>query len=143
MFFQDLTTKRVVAVAPKQGGLYRLDPLAINTNKDTLYVSSYTHPIAVYDSKSISNSNLANNVACVSSSLDVLHARLGHTSVSKMKHIADCKSHGLDSFFCEIYVLAKSHRLPFHKSFISTQFPFQLVHVDLWDPYRTADEPLF
>jgi len=96
--FQDLTTKRIVAVAPKQGGLYRLDPLAINRSKDTMSISFYTHPIAVYDSKSISNSTIANKVACVSSSLDVLHARLRHTSVSKMKHIAECKSHGLDSF---------------------------------------------
>jgi len=56
-----------------------------------------------------------------------------------MKHIADCKSLGLDSFFCEICVLAKFHRLPFHKSSIPTKFPFQLVHIDLWGPYRTAN----
>jgi len=68
--FQDLTTKRVVAVAPKQGGLYRLDPLALHPNKVIQPVSSYPSPIAVYDSRNISN--LVNNhVACVSSSLDV------------------------------------------------------------------------
>jgi len=56
-----------------------------------------------------------------------------------MKHIAECKSHVSDPFFCEICVLAKSHRLPFHKSSISTHSPFELVHMDLWGPYRSAN----
>ena len=137
--FQDLTTERIMAMAPKQGGLYRLDPIANNRSKTTKSVSSYTHPIAVYDSQNVFAPTIANKVACVSTSLDVMHARLGHTSVSKMKHITECKSHSLDSFFYEICVLAKSHRLPFHKSSITTQISFQLVHMDLWGPYRTAN----
>ena len=39
-------------------------------------------------------------------------------------------------FFCETCVLAKFHRLPFNKSTITSKASFQLIHMDLWGPYR-------
>ena len=116
--FQDLSTRRVMTVAPKQGGLYKLDPLAIGkTQATSCFNTAVSH--------SVPHSVVANKIAaCKSSFLDVLHARLGHTSLSKMKHIADCKSHVSERFFCEICILAKSHRLPFNKSSITTNSPF-------------------
>lgn len=141
--FQDLTTNKIVAVAPKQGGLYKLDPLALGKTKGKFPITPNSKPVAVYSSKYMTTPSLdsfsANNVVCNSSFFDVLHARLGHTSLSKMRHIPDCKSHISNNFFCEICALAKSHRLPFNKSSITTQSPFQLVHMDLWGPYRTAN----
>jgi len=97
--FQDLSTKRVVAVAPKQGGLYRLDSTAIGKTKGLPLYSSHNTPIAVYNNKTILDPTLANKAACNSVSLTLLHNRLGHTSLSKMKHIDMCKSHISDSFF--------------------------------------------
>jgi len=35
-------------------------------------------------------------------------------------------------------MLAKFHRLPFNKSAITSTIPFQLIHVDLWGPYRVT-----
>jgi len=118
-------------MAPKQGGLYRLDPSAIGKTKGLNNTSSHITPIAVYDNKTILDSTLANKVACNSPSLTLLHNRLGHTSLSKMKHIEMCKSHVLHNFFCEVCILAKSHRLSFNKSSISTPTSFHLVHMDL------------
>jgi len=77
-----------------------------------------------------------NNSACKSDDLDLLHARLGHTSFSKMQHIAACKPFLSNDYFCETCVLAKFHRLPFNKSTIATTALFYLVHMDLWGPYR-------
>ena len=79
------------------------------------------------------------NKACSQLPLDILHARLGHTSMSKMKYISACKDVITDKFFCETCILAKAHRLPFGRSTITTKAPFQLVHMDLWGPYKTAN----
>jgi len=38
-----------------------------------------------------------------------------------------------------ICVLAKMHRLPFNRSTIQTTHPFQLIHMDLWGPYKVAN----
>jgi len=141
--FQELSTRKIVVVAPKQGALYKLDPSAVGKTKGNIVLQSNSTPIAVYNIKPSFQSSLdvspTNKIACSSSIFDVLHARFGHTSLSKMKHIVDCKSHFSDNFFCEICALAKSHRLPFNKSSISTHSPFELVHMDLWGPYRIVN----
>jgi len=135
---QDLTTKRIVAVAPKHGGLYKLDPLAIGKVQGKGGLPSKPTHIVVYNNKPSlhSNSSLSatHKIASSVSIFDTLHARLGHTSLSKIKHIAECKSHISDPFFCEICVLATPYKLPFNKSSISTHSPFELLHMDLWGP---------
>jgi len=78
--FQDLSTKRIVAVAPKQGGLYKFDPLAVGKTKSNFYIPYNSKPDAVYCNKS-TLSFPTNNIACNVSSLDMLHARLRHTSL--------------------------------------------------------------
>jgi len=128
MHLQDLSTKKVVAVALKQGGLYKLDLSAKAKTKCNMSDIPQSKPIVVYSSKFMDVPNFffssTNNAACNSSSIDILHARLGQTSSSKMKHIAECNSHISDNFFCEICVLAKSHKLPFNNSSITTQSLF-------------------
>ena len=130
-------------MAPKSGGLYKLDPSVVGQPSGKGGLHSHTTSSANQHTQpflhSCSNNFAANKAAAVGSLFDILHARLGHTSLSKMKHIAEYKSHIADHFFCEICVLAKSHRLPFHKSSISTHSPFELVHMYLWGPYRTAN----
>ena len=79
------------------------------------------------------------NKACNSLSLEVLHTRLGHTSLSKVKHISVCKDVLSDTFSCDTCILAKAHRLPFERSTITTKAPFELVHMNLWGPYRVAN----
>ena len=69
----------------------------------------------------------------------VLHARLGHTSVSKMQHILVCKHFLPKSFFCDTCMMAQFTRLPFNKSSNKTTFCFQLVHMDVWGPYRIVN----
>jgi len=127
-----------VAVAPKQGGLYKLDPSAVGQTNYNSSIPDNTKPYAVYYSKS-SLSSSPNKMPCNVPSLDLLHAGLGHTSMSMMQHISSCKLHLPTHFFCETCTLAKSHRLPFNKSTITTQSPFQLVHMDLWAPCRVAN----
>lgn len=62
----------------------------------------------------------------------VLHTRLGHASIKKMKHIFHISFTKADCHICSI---AKMHRLPFLHSTSHSSEPFQLIHIDVWGPY--------
>lgn len=68
--------------------------------------------------------------------LNVMHARLGHSSLSKMEHLEFCYCKGIKEFFCDTCHIAKHHKLPFHLSKTNATHAFYLIHVDLWGPYR-------
>lgn len=68
--------------------------------------------------------------------VSVLHARLGHTSIDKLRHVDDCNQHGLSNFFCETSVLSKHHTLPFHRSISHAKSLFEFIHLDIWGPYK-------
>ncbi|XP_019255174.1 PREDICTED: uncharacterized protein LOC109233765 [Nicotiana attenuata] len=66
------------------------------------------------------------------------HWRLGHPSIGAMQHIADVKNK-LDIeqlSCCEVRPLAKQSRLKFPVSDSSSNCVFQLLHLDVWGPYR-------
>lgn len=69
--------------------------------------------------------------------LDLMHARLGHVSVSKMQHLSFCKCNDLKEYFCDTCSIEKHHKLPFAPSKSIAASIFDLIHVDLWGPYRT------
>jgi len=113
--FQDLTTHQVVAVAPEHNGLYKLESQVSSkhTKKGRLgRRNSQGHPTDLANqnmSIATPNQSTIANKACSQLPLEILHARLGHTSVSKMKYISACKDVIADNFFCEICILAKAH----------------------------------
>lgn len=77
-----------------------------------------------------------NYVACSLVNAHLWHCRLGHLPFDRLKCIPgiDCSvsSHSI----CNICPQAKLHRNPFPTSHIKTSSPFQLIHVDIWGPYR-------
>ncbi|GJT41206.1 retrovirus-related pol polyprotein from transposon TNT 1-94 [Tanacetum coccineum] len=60
------------------------------------------------------------------------------TLVSKLIHISDCKHLNAMDFTCESCSLAKHHKLSFPKSTIVSSCAFELVHMDLWGPYKKS-----
>jgi len=42
-------------------------------------------------------------------------------------------------FVCKTYQMAKFHRLPFTQGDSIASSPFELIHMDLWGPYKTLD----
>jgi len=93
--FQDLSTKLIMAVGKKAGGLYTLT----SPSKDKIPIPA----VNVSEARTSNSPSLditpCNNSACSSKVIDVLHSRLGHTSFSKMQHIADCKPYLSNEFF--------------------------------------------
>jgi len=132
-----------VAVAPVDNGLYQLKSLDQGIARTLRMAAKTGHnttgsspPNTIFSSSSSSN--------CNAPGLDILHVRLGHTSTSKMQHISLCKQflshHTLSkSFPCDVCVSIKMQRLPFNKSTITTTSPFQLIHSDVWGPYKVAN----
>jgi hypothetical protein len=65
------------------------------------------------------------------------HSRLGHSSYSTLKHIKSLSPLCNDTISsCNICPLAKQHALPFSISTSHASSPFELVHIDIWGPYR-------
>ncbi|GJS73702.1 retrovirus-related pol polyprotein from transposon TNT 1-94 [Tanacetum coccineum] len=130
--FQDLLTKEVVAVGKGSRCLYTctsLDPTSIPTGQQVV------NSINVFD---FQNSSVFSNTVLPKSTSDLytIHARLGHLSVSKMIHLHDCKGLNKTDFTCDSCLLAKFYRLPFPKHTPSSTEIFELIHVDLWGPYK-------
>lgn len=129
--FQDLSTEQIVAVGKGFRNLYTYQVSAPSVSFQDLHFpvlkSPFLHNI-VCNSSAVINSV---------SSLNVFHDRLGHTSLSKMVHIDECKKFDTSVFTCETCMLAKHHRLPFTRSTSHSLIPLELIHVDLWGPYKT------
>lgn len=67
------------------------------------------------------------------------HLRLGHLPFSQMKlvtpqlNISDC----INTTICQVCPAARQCRKSFPHSSIKTTSPLELLHVDVWGPYRT------
>nr|GEX36683.1 hypothetical protein [Tanacetum cinerariifolium] len=128
----DLSAKEVVAIGKGSRCLYTrtsLDPSASPSTQNSIVNS-----INVFEF--LNNPVVSNYVHYNVVDLHTLHSRLGHLYVSKMIHVDECKKLNTSDFTCESCSLAKFHRLPFPKSTISSHNPFDLLHVDLWGPYK-------
>jgi len=64
------------------------------------------------------------------------HRRLGHPSFGYLKKLFSSLFHkcNISDFICETCVMAKSHRVVFPLSNKKTNFPFSLIHTDVWGP---------
>lgn len=70
--------------------------------------------------------------------LSIWHLRLGHLPSNKLKQMSifsGLKNPASD-IICQICPLAKHTRVPFTSSTIKTKHPFQLIHLDVWGPYK-------
>ncbi|KAL2250242.1 UNVERIFIED_CONTAM: Retrovirus-related Pol polyprotein from transposon RE1 [Sesamum indicum] len=108
--------------------------------KGTLHKRLYTVKAPV-SASSISSCKFSPTSCTVFSECNenIWHARLGHASMAAIKHIQECNlsSNSLE-MKCEICPKAKQSRIPFKCSDSHTTTPFELVHLDVWGPYKTS-----
>ncbi|XP_074304680.1 uncharacterized protein LOC141639457 [Silene latifolia] len=117
--FQDLSSKRTIAQGNRSGDLY-------------------TIRVPVFQ-KVCNNTSLSSFSAARQLNVAIFHSRLGHPSVEKLKHVNPVVMQGVNKMVCETCVLAKHHSLPFYRSLSHAKQCFDLIHMDLWGPYRTPD----
>lgn len=88
-----------------------------------------------------------NKVAAVSSASEqtinntkLWHLRMGHLPVEQLEYVSsfpfDNNKPCLGDIFCQICPAARQSRKSFHSSSIKTTVPFQLLHLDIWGPYK-------
>ncbi|XP_074317900.1 uncharacterized protein LOC141653934 [Silene latifolia] len=123
--FQDLSSKVPLALAEKKRGLYWFEPHL--ENKEQGFQAQSNTML-----QHVSSSNGCNKEC----NLDLLHSRLGHSSFDKLKHVMNVA--GSQKFNCETCIMSKFHVQPFQRSDSHAANLFELVHLDLWGPYRTA-----
>ncbi|GJU12708.1 pyridoxal 5'-phosphate synthase-like subunit PDX1.2 [Tanacetum coccineum] len=134
--FQDLTTNQIVAVGKGSKNLYICKPTLDQTTFDaqvSTFCKTYQNIIPVH---CFNKNAFSNYVSKHSVDIKTFHERLAHTSVSKLVHIPQYKHLDVSSFSCECCLLSKHHRLPFQRSNSIAKNPFDLIHVDLWGPFK-------
>ena len=73
-----------------------------------------------------------------SNNTSLWHSRLGHPSIPVLKQIKSISiSCNSDFSHCNICPLAKNHASPFTLSDSHALFPFELIYVDIWGPYKS------
>lgn len=116
--------------------------LSLFVNKvNDIYVFFYHRTICNSLSFSFSIFNLfCNSPTVVTKPSNTLlwHKQLRHNSISKLNHLSipGYKSHDGDVDSCMIRFKAKHHKLPFPTSLSQSQAIFDLIHVDVWGPYK-------
>ncbi|CAH9142710.1 unnamed protein product, partial [Cuscuta epithymum] len=108
----DRPSRRLIGTGERRNGLYYLreEPMA--------------QVLAVNESKNVE--------------AELWHQRLGHASsqvVEKVAPVSGLKNFG--NFPCDICFRAKQTRDPFPTSLNNTRDIFEMVHCDLWGPYKT------
>ncbi|XP_074299714.1 uncharacterized protein LOC141630869 [Silene latifolia] len=128
--FQDLTKKRVLGLAKRQRYLYWFEPAL----KNKAAQSSIKDKGALTNKDFLSSSNACNKLC----SFEVFHSTLGHSSYDQLKHVKPLSMDAITKFSAETCHLSKLYMLPFQRSTSYASALFDLVHLDLWGPYKTS-----
>lgn len=105
-------------------------------NDASLFMNSSVHTHVSSSTNNIVSSVSHDNVACSVSNVGLCHYRLGHIPFAQMKYIDDVAHDSPFSDICQICPKARMHKHSFSISSIKTSKPFELIHVDIWDPYK-------
>ena len=114
---QDLKTEHLVAVVKLVNHLYILDQSSFQIDSTVTILPA------------------CNNAKTDGISL-LWHQRLGHASYRTIHHLPVCTNLLVQSSPCHVCPLAKQSRLPFPISTIHTSNCFDILHIDIWGPYK-------
>ena len=119
---QDLKTEEILAVGKVIGSLYILDQSCFS------FVKSFAIPSCI-DTYYINKASVHFEFLC--------HKRLGHASSMVLQYVHFLENSFVEPFVsCDIYPLSKQHRLPFPRSQSHAGHNFDLIHLDIWGPYK-------
>jgi len=131
--FQDLYTGQVKGIGKEDHGLYILTrgPNQAPRKLVNSSMSSRSHS----HSTSVAKSIVLPSLHCESA--DVWHKRLGHAPIDIIKrHKSLSALSSKDNSHCTVCPLAKHTKLPFPLSTTLSKGVFELLHCDIWGPYK-------
>ncbi|KAL8133051.1 hypothetical protein AgCh_008493 [Apium graveolens] len=112
-----------------QDHLLKESPILLGKFQGGLYSTSVVH-----DAEVLSKSSFLS----FKDDIRLWHLRLGHVPFTRMKHISGLSNvkDSTSNFICQICPLARQARNSFSHSEIKSTVPFELVHIDVWGPYK-------
>lgn len=138
---QDLESDRVVAVGQAKGRLYVLDEReckkVLGDHVTSMNAFKYTIDNKVYHAIPDENRVHYATNGTMYDEFQLWHNKLGHVSIDVLNHIIPhLTSKNQPSLPCDVCAQSKQQRMAFPISHSTTKSPFDLIHVDLWGPYK-------
>ncbi|GKE39445.1 cysteine-rich receptor-like protein kinase 8, partial [Tanacetum coccineum] len=124
---QDLTTKKVRGLGKLKAGLYHLVNIP-SEQVDSVFKKLVYNTMQKF-ALSVVNKDVSNSYA-------LWHHRLGHVSDSKLKHILPVSVSKECLGQCLSCPMAKFTKLPYALSDSHSVNIFELIHIDIWGPYK-------
>ena len=123
-----------------QGHFLKGPPLLLGSLVGGLYHLKNSFKVQTTSSNASSPSPMVLKYAntSIADNAQLWHIRLGHLPFSQLKYLLDVNS-SHNQQICQICPLAKQARLSFPVSSIKTTKPFELLHIDLWGPYKVKN----
>ncbi|XP_065620096.1 uncharacterized protein LOC136063519 [Quercus suber] len=141
-FIQDLNCWRTIGVGEVHDGLYLLQHSPSDTCAIPIQSQATPSFQSVFNSvfQSIFSTNKSHVVNNVKIPASIWHSRLGHPSDAKISVLKNVLpdlhfNKSVSNQICEICPLAKHKRIPFPFPNHVSEFPFDLIHCDIWGPY--------
>ncbi|GJT23280.1 retrovirus-related pol polyprotein from transposon TNT 1-94 [Tanacetum coccineum] len=136
---QDLVTRKVLGLGKKRNGLYHLLNIPLDQVDARLrkMVVSSLEDCSLFSSLSLNNKYA---YSVFNNTYNLWHHRLGHISASQLKHISCIPKSILNDndSSCLSCPMAKFTKLPYSLSQSHSNCAFELIHMDIWGPYRVA-----
>ncbi|GKB73809.1 retrovirus-related pol polyprotein from transposon TNT 1-94 [Tanacetum coccineum] len=138
---QDLTTRKVMGLGKKIAGLYHL----LNVPMDSVDMKIREMVESHMSSGLFSCLAVIYNKPVCPNMFSLWHHRLGHLSVSKMKHIqcTDVTRVNKTGSTCLTCPMAKLTKWPFSLSDLDSSAAFHLIHMDTWGLYKVPTNGKF
>lgn len=134
----DNETKELKGVGKAHQGLYYLiDHISGNVPESWLNASPQKVFVPDLTNSSCSSVASVDSHFTEASELGKWHHRLGHASAAKLKFIPCVQPFlNLPTKVCVTCPMSKFNKLPFPLSDSHAQKAFDLIHIDIWGPYR-------
>ena len=134
LIFQDLFNGRVLGISKENQGLYILNT-AVTTKPSNDQVSSgeCAKETAYKRIRPISFNSTADSLS------SLWHKRLGHAPLKVLSRIKELNIVSVHEYHCSICPIAKQSRLPFPTSLSHSISVFDIIHGDVWGPYRVPN----
>lgn len=122
---QDQTTEAVIVVGKLQDQLYILD------------INSFLHETIQAGCNLLCNLDTVHNLCFINNiSMTMWHQRMGHPYENVLKHLPFYIAENKNCPVCDVCHFAKQTRLLFPMSTIVAVETFDIVHVDIYGPYK-------
>ncbi|GJV30923.1 retrovirus-related pol polyprotein from transposon RE1 [Tanacetum coccineum] len=138
----DLKTRKVTGLGRKKEGLFHLVNVPYD-KVDCVFSSLVKYSMQKFSLYALGNLNFGNKG--VRDSYGLWHYRLGHVSDTKLKHMNDLPVSLSKSSYdnCLSCSMAKFTKLPYSLSDFHSTDIFELIHIDIWDPYKVPTNRKF